>query len=142
MTTNLNSGYFSAYQFRHRPANVIRRSLSARRPHRIDSNSSIFFVDRNNDRILRRNDFANNQLFLTKQKLTKILSNGRTPSAESTDELLNLFDRHRSNPQATSNEVEIFSKKTILVDSFILISYRKVQKIPVKKLNFLSSIFR
>lgn len=112
MSMNLNTDFFAAYQFRHQQAKVVYQ-LPLKKPQQSSTNTpwsmenshgnesflpSIKTVQRLDDgyRPYRRNDFANNHLFVAKQKLARVFLDQPTVDVRSTEELVHLFDEHDS----------------------------------------------
>jgi hypothetical protein len=104
---NLNTGYFAAYNHRRKQANVGYRSPCTAfskntRSSSENTNYSESFlpsITTNNGgqdghRPYRRNDFANNHLFVAKQKLARIFLDQPTMSIQAKSELIHLFDKH------------------------------------------------
>jgi len=128
---NLNSGYFPPYAYRRKqttasfnlPLNNHHAStslLSARSS--IESSCvnesflpSISNVNNHNDghKPYRRNDFANNHLFIAKCKLAGIFHRQSTRNLQATSELIHLFDEQepkqkRQNLNKYKRQVYIF----------------------------------
>jgi hypothetical protein len=97
---NLNTGFFAAYIYRRKKPTVGYRLPLSFSKSTQNSNSSESFLPSittsNNDghRPYRRNDFANNHLFVAKQKLARIFLNQSAMNIQSKGELIHLFDQH------------------------------------------------
>jgi len=107
---NLNTGFFAAYNQRRKQANF-GYCLPLNNPHasflknaRLSIESingsesflpSITPINSSNDghRPYRRNDFANNHLFVAKHKLARIFLNQPTMNIQSKSDLIHLFDQ-------------------------------------------------
>jgi hypothetical protein len=105
---NLNTGYFAAYNHRRKQANVGYRSpctafSKTTRSSSENTNYSESFlpsITTNNGgqdghRPYRRNDFANNHLFLAKRRLAGIFLGQPSRSLQATSDLIHLFDQEK-----------------------------------------------
>ena len=109
---NLNTGYFAAYNQRHKRATIAYRLslnnqqqqqhlayLKSARSSSVESKEpflpSITTANGNQDghRPYRRNDFANNHLFVAKQKLAKFFIDEPTVNIQPKGDLIHLFDQ-------------------------------------------------
>ncbi|CAF1450206.1 unnamed protein product [Rotaria magnacalcarata] len=109
---NLNTGYFAAYYCRRKQANAYYRvPLNTQQQPKssfvkYERSSVEDFTDSflpsiptakdSNDghRPYRRNDFANNHLFIAKNKLARVFLDQPSMKTQSTDDLTHLFDRY------------------------------------------------
>jgi heat shock protein HspQ len=121
---NLNTGYFAAYNQRHKRATIAYRlSLNNQQQQHLAyvksarsssvENKEPFLPsitttngNQNGHRPYRRNDFANNHLFVAKQKLAKFFLDEPIVNNQSKDDLIHLFDqqepkqKHRRNTKS------------------------------------------
>jgi len=124
---NWNTGYFAAYNYRHKQPTIDdhsslhsqHTSFSKNLRSSIESiNGSESFLpsittgNGNNDghRPYRRNDFANNHLFIAKQKLARIFLNQSTMNIQSKNDLIHLFDQHKpkqKSPRINKNKRQV-----------------------------------
>jgi hypothetical protein len=124
---NWNTGYFAAYNYRHKQPTIDdhsslhsqHTSFSKNLRSSIESiNGSESFLpsimtgNGNNDghRPYRRNDFANNHLFIAKQKLARIFLNQSTMNIQSKNDLIHLFDQYKpkqKSPRINKNKRQV-----------------------------------
>lgn len=104
---NLHSGFFPACTHRRKPlmpncqsSNLNPSSLHSARSSLLNENANDSFlpslvsinVHQDGHRPYRRNDFANNHLFLAKKKLARVFTDRQPRSLQATSDLIHLFD--------------------------------------------------
>jgi hypothetical protein len=129
---NLNTGYFAAFNQRHKRATIsYRLSLNnqqhlayvkSTRSSSVESKESFLPSittmngSQNGHRPYRRNDFANNHLFVAKQKLARFFLDEPTMSTRSKSDLMNLFDQQESKQKhRKNNKNKQVKKKSISI---------------------------
>jgi hypothetical protein len=103
---NLNTGFFAAYNQRRKQTTVGYRLRLNNQHARLSIENtngsepflpSISTINGSNDghRPYRRNDFANNHLFVAKHKLARIFLDQPIMDIQSKSDLIHLFDQHQ-----------------------------------------------
>ena len=129
----LNTDFFLAYQQAkvvHPPAVKKRQIPPMNTPWSMENSQgnesflpAIKSSPRNNDgyRPYRRNDFANNHVFVAKQKLARVFLDQPTVDVRSTEELVHLFDEHdakqrhgKRKPSVSDEQIENRCSESLL----------------------------
>jgi hypothetical protein len=131
---NLNTGYFAAYNQRHKRATLAYRLSLNNQQHtsylRSSRSSSVESFNgkesflpsitttngsQDGHRPYRRNDFANNHLFVAKQKLARFFLDEPSMNIQSKSDLIHLFDQHESKQKHRTNNRNKLQVKAISI---------------------------